>query len=147
MTDFETRMRERKIRCEQRMERGSGKSHIWTGAFIILVGVAAFINVSNPDLPNWLFSWKTFLIALGLFIGFKHNFKGAAWFILILVGGAFLFAELYPDVKVRDYVWPAIIVAIGAIIIFKPRRRYHPATVDDEKKNNPTGMIEEAKVV
>ncbi len=118
------------------MERGNG--HIWTGLFILLIGVAAFVKVSNPDLPSWYFSWKTFLIALGLFIGFKHRFKGPAWFILILVGSAFLITDIYPDVEIRRYIWPGVLVLVGAFLIFRPRHRHRWSSDGEQKKNIET---------
>ena len=68
---------------------GWAYSHIWTGVFILLIGVAALVKASVTDLPDWVFSWQMFLIVLGFFIGLKHRFRGGAWFILMLVGGAF----------------------------------------------------------
>lgn len=145
MSDFEERMRERKARWEERSKRwengSSGKSHIWTGVFILLVGVAALVKVSNPDLPSYLFSWKTFLIGLGVFIGFKHGFRGFAWLILILVGGAFLFTDIYPEVSFRNYIWPGILILVGALLIFKPRSRYSRCRTDEEKKKGPADTV------
>jgi predicted membrane protein len=139
--DYESRRQERKERWEQKMEqwrqrreRDGGRSHIWTGVFILLIGVAALINVSNPDLPSWLFSWKTFLIALGLFIGFKHDFKGPAWFILIIIGGSFLVSDIYPDISIRQYIFPGVLILVGGLLIIKSRSRSH--FYDGEKKTD-----------
>lgn len=104
--------------------RHSGKGHIMTGVFILLIGVAALVRVSVPDLHPLLFSWQSFLIALGLFIGIRHGFKGAAWLILVLVGTAFILRDLYPDLAIRRYIWPSIFIVIGAILIFRPRRSW-----------------------
>ncbi len=131
--DFENRMKERKKRWEERMEHRGSQSHTWTGIFILLIGVAALVKVSNPDLPSWWFSWKTFLIALGLFIGFKHRFKGGAWFILILIGTGFLLGDLYPGIEVRRYIWPVVLIVVGGFLIFRPRRRC--SGPQNDKKN------------
>lgn len=129
MTDrFENRLRARQMRCEAR----SGRSHIWTGIFIILIGVAALIRVTNPDLPHWLFSWKTFLIALGIFVGLKHNFKGGAWFVLILIGAGFLIGDIDPEIEVRKYVWPVVIIVAGAFLVFRPRHKWAGTDKDDD---------------
>lgn len=144
--DYENRFKERWEERKKRWERHSGHSHIWTGIFILLIGVAALIKVSNPELPHWLFSWKTFLIALGLFIGFKHGFKGGAWFILILVGGTFLFTDIYPDIPIRRYIWPLALIVLGGFLILKPRRSHHWNCSDEQKKNPTSPGIEEATV-
>ena len=140
-----------KTRWDERRERRQGQSHVWTGIFVVIIGIAAMIKVSNPDLPNWIFSWKTFLIALGLFSGFKHGFKGGTWLILILVGSAFLLTDIYPDISIRRYIWPGIIIAIGAMLILKPRRSDSCNTWHGQKKKQPsdsgTTGIEEATVI
>lgn len=100
-----------------------------------LIGVAALIRVSVPDLPHWLFSWKMFLIALGLFLGFKHGFKGPAWFILILLGSAFILRDMYPELPIRQYVWPSILVLVGAVMILRPKRS--PWECNDNQKKEP----------
>lgn len=117
-----------------------GNSHVWTGIFIIIIGIAALIKISNPQLPHWIFSWKTFLVALGLFIGFKHNFRGAVWFILILIGSVFIATEIYPELSLRRYLWPIILIGVGAMIIFRPRSpRFMGNFNSDNDPNSPTG--------
>src|SRR5450432_797501 len=105
--DFGNRMnerfQERRRRWEERMERRGGHSHVWTGIFILFLGVAALVKASVTDLPDWLFSWQMFLIALGFFSGLKHGFRGGSWFIFMLIGGIFLVNEINPDLHFRRY--------------------------------------------
>lgn len=131
-------MRQWELRREESFTNGSRHGHIWTGLFIILIGVAALLKASLTDIPDWVFSWQTFLIALGFFVGFKHGFRGAAWLILILVGGIFLARDIYPDLHIRRYVWPLILIIVGTFLILRPRRRFHFAADNDQKKNNMT---------
>jgi predicted membrane protein len=139
MTDFESRREERRNNREERreerrkwmQERWGNKDYqamhrrgsIWTGVFIVLIGVAALLKASFTDIPNWVFSWPTFLIALGFFIGLRHNFRGPAWFILMLVGGVFLFNHLNPDISIRRYIWPLALIVVGLFFIIRPRQR------------------------
>lgn len=102
--DFNKYREDRRTRWEMRMEGRSRHGHIWTGAFIILIGVAALIKATVTDLPDWIFSWQSFLILLGFFIGLKHGFKGGAWIILMIIGGAFLVRDIYPDLAIRRYI-------------------------------------------
>jgi predicted membrane protein len=95
--------------------------HIWTGVFILLIGVAALVKTAVPVFPDWLFSWKTLLIAIGIFLGLKHNFKGFAWLILMVIGGVFLLRDVYPEFAFRRYIWPVALIAIGAFLILRPR--------------------------
>ena len=150
--DFENRRNDRRERRQQRWEAGmefggGGQSNVWTGVFILLIGVAALIRVSVPDLPHWLFSWKMFLIALGLFLGFKHGFKGPAWLILILLGSAFILRDMYPEMPIRQYVWPSILVLIGAVMILRPKRSPWECNDKQKKKREDSSGIEEATVI
>ena len=106
------------------MERRGGHSHVWTGIFILFLGVAALVKASVTDLPDWLFSWQMFLIALGFFSGLKHGFPGGgSWFIMMLIGGIFLVTEINPELSFRRYMWPLALIVMGAFIILRPRRR------------------------
>lgn len=125
------------LRRSESMQGGSRHGHVWTGIFIVLIGVCALLKASITGIPNWLFSWQTFLIALGMFVGIRHGFRGVAWLILILVGSAFLLRDVYPELPLRRYIWPVILIIIGIFLILRPRRR--PVCFPDasQKKNNP----------
>jgi predicted membrane protein len=161
MNDFESRREaKRKWREERREARRKWiqerwdnkdfqkmhkKESVWTGIFIFLVGVAALIKSTVPGIPGWIFSWPSFLICLGIFIGFRHNFRGVAWFILMVVGGIFLFEHMNPDVHMHQYMWPLALIVVGLFFMVRPwRRNMH----SPEKKNgvsqgnNPLGPNE-----
>lgn len=133
-------------RWDSRMERRSKHGHIWSGIFLVLIGAAALLRASIPDLPNWLFSWKTLLIALGLFVGVKHGFKGIAWIILIILGSYFIARDAYPEIGLRQYFWPIAIIGLGILLIVRPRNKQW-ADCYQEKKNKPYENAEKAKVV
>lgn len=101
-----------------RHRNGSGAI---TGIFLVLIGAGLLIDKMNPELPNWIFSWKTFLIVLGLYIGAKHNFRSGGWFVPIIIGSVFLVIENFPDLAIRPYIWPIAIITVGLIIILKPK--------------------------
>ena len=136
----EQRKQERQQRREARRRRWMEKqnhefgvihgrhSGIWTGLFILLIGVAALLKASLTDFPDWVFSWQMLLVALGMFIGVRHNFRGVAWFILMLVGGIFLLNDIYPEFSLRRYIWPFALIAVGLFIISRPRNRWRSDT-------------------
>ncbi len=69
------------------------------------------------------FSWPIILIAIGVLIGLKNNFRNNAWWILILVG----VANLTPQFMIMGkpsahFVWPAFIIIIGLVIAFRPHK-------------------------
>lgn len=123
MTEFQDyREQRRQRRNEWRMKYRNSQGHMWTGVFILLIGVAALLKATLTDFPDWVFSWEALLIAIGFFLGLRHGFRGAAWFILILVGGAFLLDDVYPDMEMRRYTWPLVLIIVGLFFIFRPRR-------------------------
>ena len=143
-SDFRERSRER---WERKWENRSRNSHIWTGAFILAIGVIALLKTVMPDFPEWIFTWQTFLVALGLFIGFKHHFKGVAWLVLILVGGIFLAKEFYPDMSISRFMWPAALIIVGIFIILRPKRRCFPGDTSTAGKTNLQGSGEGATIL
>lgn len=138
----EQRRQERHQRREERrhrwMERQnhefgvihSKHSRVWTGIFILMIGIAALLRTTFPEYFDWLFTWEMLLIAIGLFIGVRHNFRGIAWFILILIGGIFITNRYYHPFTFR-YIWPLVLITAGLFIIMKPRNRWR---TDMEKK-------------
>jgi predicted membrane protein len=137
--DYKERWEERRERWRSRMEHRSPHSHIWTGIFILIIGIAALIKASGTSLPDWVFSWQMFLIVLGFFIGIKHGFKGGAWFLLMLIGGAFLWPEIYPDIEIKRYIWPGVLIVLGLFLILRPRRRHLAETISEKKNNDMSG--------
>jgi len=126
MTDSENfREKRRKWREEWRRNHPQsfdGKGHIWAGVFIVIIGIALLLPLT-ADVRNWVISWPMLLIVMGLFIGLRHGFRGPAWLILILVGGTFLIEKIDPNISFREYLVPAILISIGLLFIFRPRRR------------------------
>jgi hypothetical protein len=99
---------------------------IWAGLFLVGVGAVLVLDQMGFPLPDWLFSWHAFLIALGLFVGFRHGFRGGAWLILILVGLAFEFQDYYPKAELHRFIFPGIVILVGIMFILNPHHgRYH----------------------
>ncbi|MEJ0101403.1 MAG: LiaF domain-containing protein [Bacteroidota bacterium] len=105
------------------MENNERNGRIWTGVFLLIIGAAALARSYQVPMPRWLFTWQMLLIVIGVFNGLKNNFHGAAWFILIMVGGAFLLNDFYFAGELRRHIWPLILISIGAVFILRPRNR------------------------
>lgn len=102
-----------------------GRGHIWAGLFLLVIGGVLLARAMGVFFPEWLFTWPVILIALGLFSGLKHSFRGPAWFILIVVGSAFLIDEAYPGISVRAYILPFVVILFGLLFILRPWRHRH----------------------
>ena len=131
----EQRREERKKSREERWKERCGPGYqgqfgiisgrgnnMLTGVFILIIGIAALLKATLTDFPDWLFSWQMLLIAFGVFIGLRHNFRGPSWLILILIGSIFLLNEIYPEISFRRFMWPVAIIVVGLFIILRPRR-------------------------
>ncbi|MGE5107199.1 MAG: LiaF transmembrane domain-containing protein [Sphingobacteriales bacterium] len=110
---------------------------IWTGVFLIIIGVAALAKATFLDLPDWLFTWPMLLVVLGAFIGFKHGFRGPGWLVMMLIGGYFLANDIFPDWIERRYFWPVAIIAIGMFIIIRPKKKCDEWGNRNNKKPKP----------
>jgi predicted membrane protein len=111
----------------------SGRGSISTGIFLLIIGGAALLKAMLFPLPPWIFTWQMLLIALGFFLGIRHNFRGGSWFILMLVGGVFLVNEFFPELMLKQYLWPAALIVLGLFFILKPRRRRWKDYIEDKK--------------
>ncbi len=100
----------------------SGK--VIAGLFIIAIGALLLIDNIWLGLPDWIFKWHTFLIALGLFIGVKHNFRNSGWFVITLVGLIFTVNRAIPELEMRQVLLPVGLVVLGAYLILKPKGSY-----------------------
>ncbi|WP_299826349.1 hypothetical protein [uncultured Pontibacter sp.] len=104
-------------------QRGGSGGKVMAGLLLVIIGLV--ILATKLDyffLPNWVFSWQMLLIVIGLFIGFKHNFRKPSWLILVIIGSVFLFNELIPGINIRFYFWPILLIGIGVWVMMKPKK-------------------------
>ncbi|RYY89047.1 MAG: hypothetical protein EOO15_07255 [Chitinophagaceae bacterium] len=112
-------------RWEQRAQRRRG-GRVWTGLFLLAIGALLIAQRAGVIFPSWFISWPMLLIALGIWIGARHRFRGFAWFIPIVIGGLNLLGQFEDMRYMRPYIGPAILILIGLVFIFKPRRHRFP---------------------
>ena len=109
----------------QRYEEDHKRGKVIGGILIVIAGSLLLARELGAELPYWVFTWKTFLIALGIFIGIKHKFRNMSWLVLVLIGGAYLVSDVYPEMTFKHLLWPLLLIVAGLFVIFKPRRRFH----------------------
>jgi predicted membrane protein len=126
MNDLENKIEQRfgdnNYNNYQRRHNVAGRK--WTGVFILLIGVVALLKNTFSPIPEWVFSWPMILIAVGFFLGVRHNFRSGAWFIPMLIGSIFLLNNMFPNVIEKRLIWPLPLIVVGAFLIFKPRRHH-----------------------
>ncbi|MET0635893.1 MAG: LiaF domain-containing protein [Chitinophagaceae bacterium] len=128
MNDFR---KERRDRMMHNWTHESSISHVWTGVFILLVGGIAMAKSFGVPVPKWLFSWQMLLIGIGIFTGFKRNFRDGGWFVPIIVGGAFLVNDYVILGDLRKHIWPLVLIVVGAVFILRPKKK-HPVPLDQQ---------------
>jgi len=100
----------------------SGK--VLAGLLLVVAGLLILAaKLHYFFLPYWVFSWQMLLIVLGLFIGFRQNFRRSGWLVLVLIGTVFLLDDLVVDFNLRVYFWPVLLIGIGLWVMLKPGRR------------------------
>jgi hypothetical protein len=92
------------------------------GLIIIAVGGVLLARQLGLDLPYWLFNWEMLLIAIGIFVGAKHNFRDTKWLIPVAIGGLMLINNHIYFFNLSRYFWPILIMGIGLYMILKSRR-------------------------
>jgi len=107
------------------IKKNRNRGNIWVGLIIFVVGAGLLLHQFEFrfPFPSWMLSWPMIPIVIGLFIGIRDKFRGAAWLILIVIGSLFLFRDIYPDWSWHQYVWPLGLMLVGAAIIFGPGRK------------------------
>ena len=97
------------------------------GAIILAIGALFLINQFNLSfIPDWLFSWPIILIGFGIYTGSRHNFQNKAWFILVLLGIAFLLDN--SGLFLSNVIWPATLIILGLFVIFRNSHRNNAET-------------------
>ncbi len=102
--------------------RNSG--NIWLGFLLLIIGGGLFVQQLNLPVPDWLFSWKTLLITIGVFMGLRSNFEGTGWPFPIIIGCLFLIGDIVPDIHWHQYGWPVALIIFGIFLILRPRRNW-----------------------
>ncbi|RYY94192.1 MAG: hypothetical protein EOO11_18375 [Chitinophagaceae bacterium] len=122
----------RRIHYRMERRRHSRGGRIWTGLCLLIIGGLLLARQSGVNFPHWFFTWPVLLIALGLWIGARHRFRGFAWVIPIGIGALNLLGD-FEDLRfLRPYVGPAVLIFLGLAFIFKPRRSKHWDDFDPE---------------
>lgn len=120
-------------------EKRRKRSDVFPGLFIMLVGALLLLRQTGIVYPYWFFTWPVFLIAIGIFVGLKHNFRGGGWMVPILIGSLFLIDKAFPGLAVRNYIWPIVLMGFGLLLILRPKKRNHQRRWTNQIEENNAG--------
>jgi hypothetical protein len=100
-----------------------GVKSVVFGLTVVAAGVLLLMKnaeMLDPEAANVIFSWQMLLVAIGFINLWGREFVFGL--ILMSVGGYFIgtdFAGM--NFTIASFIWPAIIILIGLIIMFKSR--------------------------
>ncbi|HEY0678608.1 MAG TPA: LiaF domain-containing protein [Chitinophagaceae bacterium] len=109
------------MRHRQCRSRSGINSSVPVGLILLVVGGALLGRQLGLEIPGWVFGWEMLLITIGLIIGITNGFRDIGWLIMVAIGTFFLADDFFPDI--RHFIWPAVLIVIGLIVIFKPRKK------------------------
>lgn len=95
------------------------KAKLVSGILVLSFGVLFLLDRIGIDMPNWLFSWKIILIAIGVISLYKNHFKHLPGYIMIGVGTVFLINDFWENAIDGKLIFPCIIILVGISILSK----------------------------
>jgi len=108
----------------------------WAGLVIVIVGTILIAREAGADIPRWVTSPPMLLVGLGVFIGARCNFRNWVWLIPFGAGLALLADRFWLfDINIKEFIWPSIIIIVGLVMIFRPRRKKDDQWFDWRKMN------------
>jgi hypothetical protein len=93
------------------------------GLFIVALGIIFFARQAGVEFPYWIKTWQMIPIAVGLYLGFRHNFRGFGWMIPIAVGVVFYVSDFYPYMHIHRFIWPVILICVGLYMVFRSGKK------------------------
>lgn len=109
---------------------------LYVGSVIVAVGVILLLDnldvVEASDVfGSW---WPVFVIVAGLLMWVANPRRWAAPLIVTVVGVSLLLSSL-DIVDVGEFLWPAVLVLVGLLVIFRFGSRDRPAETKDSISN------------
>lgn len=95
------------------------QSKILTGVLVIAFGTLYLLKKADINIPHWLLSWESVLIAFGFVTLYKHRFNHFFGYIMIGVGSVFMINEFRPHTINPKFILPVIVILVGFMIIGK----------------------------
>lgn len=95
------------------------EAKVLAGLFVILFGSLFLMKQSGVVFEPWVLSWKTIAIAAGIVTLYRHRFKTFFGYGLIVVGGAFILDDYYPQVVDTKLILPILVILFGVMMIGK----------------------------
>ena len=107
------------------------------GVILVIVGLYLFVQqtgVFHFYMPDWVWTWPTLLIGIGI-IALLTNDNPTPGVVLLIIGGFFLSQRFaFPFFNSVISLWPLFIVLAGVMLLIKHSRRRNPKNRDHGPK-------------
>jgi predicted membrane protein len=100
---------------------GNHSNRMWSGLIVLIIGIVFLLSNFGIDMPHWVFSWHTILLVIGLVVGFKRNFNGRGWLVMVLIGGYFTLEDM-AGIDLSKYYFAFAFIALGLFLILRPKK-------------------------
>ena len=116
---------------------------------LVFITLAGLLFADNFDvLPwnweNYVFTWQTLLIVIGL-ISLAKNESRTTGIILILIGGFFLTAKILElNYQIRHLFWPVLLAGIGVMMLIRHKGHHH--TFSGSQEINTDDFIDDVAI-
>ena len=99
------------------------RNRMFAGLMLLAVGALLLLRQIGFPFPYWIFSWPMIMIAIGIFIGIRHDFRNPGWVIMVCLGVFFLVDQEFMDLSLRRFIVPIVIGIVGVMLIINPGKR------------------------
>jgi predicted membrane protein len=106
-------------------QRRQRNGRIAGGVAVILAGIVYMLYQMEYQIPEWIFTWPTLILAASVIAAIQHGLNDWRWLILFLIGSVFLGGYIYPESIILQYKIPMVLFIVGIAIIFKPKSKHH----------------------
>lgn len=104
------------------MEAHKRNSRALLGLLLIVIGlvmIAGNMHWIPFEIRNWLFSWQTIVLTIGVILLVSKENKGPG-LVMIMIGGFFMAIEMVDNAYyLHRLFWPSMIILVGLMFIIR----------------------------
>ncbi|WP_231424627.1 hypothetical protein [Pedobacter sp. Leaf250] len=121
------------------IKKNQADKQLGLGILIVAIGSVFLLRNSGLDIPHWILSWHTIMLAAGLWIGYRKNYQGSGWLALTVIGAIFTLKHIVVfDFEISRITAALAFIGIGLYLILKPKRSRSVNDYTPEKKADLT---------
>ena len=115
------------------LNNNKSKRYFTIGILLLTIGVISILQNIGLFLPDWVLSWHTLMLAIGLLIGYGKNFKSGGWMLFVIVGGIFTLISMI-TLSLAPYTAALLFISLGLYLLLKPAKSHNSCGFKAEKE-------------